>query len=343
MRADERSAAEQQVEAVKVLMEVATGADVDLRVDKLTGQDPGAYPGIGEPLASYALAYLVSRLLYARNPAYDLHATLDAPPLRNGESEDAKQWWAKLEVFLWMWDAGIQDSLASGAFGTASAYQLGRGLAEAYWALNENDEPGSPRSWGFVLGTNRATALSLLCRRLAPSIGMLTATAVATSVEAWEEVAGSPASYFDPFKKLGEQLLIWRDLLLTRRDPTSLVDKKVLERESARVLPLLNAFKWELLLGVGASAALGLSAFYLPHLGGSVGAVLSAFGITTAAVVSRAKAVIQSVTTRVRNSLSQDLVTAAVIKTPVKRQPASRFPGYRPEPQPEVIPAAMKP
>ena len=341
--ADERSATEQQVEATKVLMTVAGRAGADLPIDQLTGQDPRYYPGIDSPVASRALAYLVSRLIFARDPKNDLHATLNAPRLLDDESKDPGEWWEKLERFLWMWDAGIQDSLASGAFGTASAYQLGRGLAEAYWALNKNDDPGSPRSWSFLLGRNRATALSVLCRRLAPSIGTVAATAIAASVEAWQTVAESPASYFDPFSKLGEQLIVWRDLLLTQRDPVSLVDKKALERASARVTPLIKAFKWELLLGVAASVALGLSAYYLPHVGGSVGAVLSAFGITAAAVGSRAKAVIQSVTARVRNSMSQELVTGAVIKIPVKNEVTTRFPGWKAEPRPEVIVAAMKP
>jgi hypothetical protein len=340
--ADERSITEQQIEATKILMKVAGTVKVDLPVEQLTDQTVDDYPNIAEPVASYALAYLVSRLLHARNHRNDLHATLGAPPLANGEQDGPDYWWGRLEGFIWMWDAGIQDCLASGAFGTASAYQLGRGLAEAYWALNPEDAPTSPRSWHLLLGENRTTALSLLCRRLSPAIGKITAPAIAASVEAWQVVAESPSEYFEPFAQLGDQLLVWRDLLLTQRDPTSLVDKKVLEKSSARILPLMNAFKWELMLGVGASAALGLSTHYLPNLGGSIGAVLSAFGITAAAVGSRAKAVIQSVTDRVRNSLSQDLVTQVVVRTPTKKS-SGRFAGLGRGAQPTPLVSAVKP
>jgi hypothetical protein len=129
---------------------------------------------------------------------------------------------------------------------------------------------------------------------------------------------------------------------LTQRDPLSLVDKKTLEQESKHVLPLMLAFKWELVLGTGASAALGLSAYYLPHVGGSIGTVLSAFGITAAAVGSRAKSIFQSVGQRVQTSMSQDLVNDAVVRIPVKKV-SGPFAGLRGGGTPPESLAALRP
>ncbi len=162
-------------------------------------------------------------------------ATLSAPEFSDSEESDRDKdgWWKKLDEFMWVWDAAIQDSLATRDFGTASAYQLGRGLAEAYWALDPQAKPGTPHSWSFLLGKNRAEALSLLCRRLAASIGKVASDAVATSVDQWQVVAQSPDQYQNASATLGEQLLIWRDLLLTQRDPTSYVDGNALEQISS--------------------------------------------------------------------------------------------------------------
>lgn len=44
--------------------------------------------------------------------------------------------WSALTEPFYRWDAHTHDDLAALSFGAASACQLGRGLAELYWALN---------------------------------------------------------------------------------------------------------------------------------------------------------------------------------------------------------------
>ena len=56
---------------------------------------------------------------------------------------------------LYGFDAHIQDTLAARAFGTASAYQLGRAVAETYWALDPTAPAADPTSWQFLLGPDR--------------------------------------------------------------------------------------------------------------------------------------------------------------------------------------------
>jgi hypothetical protein len=341
--ADERSATELQIESAKVLAAVAGKAGVDITIDDLTDQRSVDYPNTSPPAVSRAICYLVMRLLYARDQKDDLHATLGLPEFTTDELNQPPNpdvVWKKIQDLLWVWDEAIQDKLGAEDFGTSSAYQLGRGLAETYWALDPDAQDGDPRSWGYLLGENRVTALTILCRRLSSSIGKITAPAVEASLAVWQEVAAAPGDYIEPRAKLGDQLLVWRDLLLAQRDPISIVPKDQLEKDARSVLPLLNAFKGELAVGAGAAAALGVSTYYLPHIGGSIGAVLSAFGITAAAIGSRAKATMQSVGDRVRDTLSQDAVNGAAIKRPNKIT-TSRFLGVGTKqlPAEEIVPA----
>ena len=44
---------------------------------------------------------------------------------------------------MWQFDAHVQDRLAALSESQAIGYQLGRGLADTYWALNPGQEDGS--------------------------------------------------------------------------------------------------------------------------------------------------------------------------------------------------------
>ena len=313
--ADERTPAERQIEAAKILAAMAHDIHVDLPIKRLTNQSaefPGEIQG-----ASDALKYLVCGLITARNPRFKISETLQVP-LPVQDDSTAQDWWDRFATFIWAWDQVIQDELAAGEFGTASAYQLGRGLAETYWALDPGRIPpaADPDSWGFLLGENRVHAYALLLQRLRPVIGTLTAVGIAASVTAWGKVALNPHGYKDPEIALSEQTLVWRDLLLTGRDPTTLVDSQVLAKAARRIRPLLKAFSWELALGVIAAVVLGLSAFHHSQLTGTVGAVLGVFGLTTSALAARTKAMLQTVGTRVREEIYEDVVVVAIQNLP---------------------------
>jgi hypothetical protein len=177
----ERSAIEGQVEATKVL--AALGgvgvASVDpIQLQKLSEEERWGPPPFGTD-TSQMLCYLASRLIWSRtNKEIDLTRTFGLTEISEDEQSDPVQWWARLQWFLWAWDEALQDQLAAGNFGIASAYQLGRGLAETFWALDPMNPKGLGTRWTFLLGSPRVEALSALCRRLSPALKDFTAPAV---------------------------------------------------------------------------------------------------------------------------------------------------------------------
>jgi hypothetical protein len=86
--------------------------------------------------------------------------------VREAADQAAKdQAWGTLSDTLWKFDAQIQDKLTAFSDTQACGYQLGRGLAESYWALY----PGAPlgsTSWTFLLGRDRCAELGRLVGRL---------------------------------------------------------------------------------------------------------------------------------------------------------------------------------
>ncbi len=64
----------------------------------------------------------------------------------------ASEPWEDLAELLWRFDAHIQDRLSANSETQACAYQLGRGLAETYWALDPYLAAGGSSSWDFLLG-----------------------------------------------------------------------------------------------------------------------------------------------------------------------------------------------
>jgi hypothetical protein len=85
----------------------------------------------------------------------------------------ARQPWADLAELMWQFDAHVQDRLAALSESQAIGYQLGRGLADTYWALNPGQEDGSA-SWSFLLGERRCGELAGLTGTLKNSAQALT-------------------------------------------------------------------------------------------------------------------------------------------------------------------------
>jgi hypothetical protein len=332
---------ERQIEAVKVLSKVANDMKVNVNIGTLTRQNPTDYQSVSTRGAAGALALLASRLIQARNPADRVCATLQVTEQTVDESSDPDLWWNRLDQFIWAWDEVIQDELAAGEFGTASAYQLGRGLAETYWALNPRQPlpPADPKTWWeFLLGPNRVKAYAVLCQRLAPTIGKLTAFGVEASITKWGEIAQSPTTYKDPDIALVHQTLVWRDLLLTGRDPTTLVDPDDLAKASRRIWPLLRSYKLELGVGAAAAAILGLSIADFSHLYGPILSVLSGFGITTSAVAARTKTTVQAVGQKVNDVIDKEVVAQAVERLP-ERLPKDQWPPTTPPQSASALPS----
>ena len=150
-------------------------------------------------------------------------------------SEVGKAWEAAAEA-IYYWDEQIQDGLGVSAE-LLAAYQLGRGLAEAFWALDpdapEPDtkptvastlSPPHPGSWEFLLGPRRQQMLGAYLGLLEGAFAPLTGSAVRGPLTRWCALVGdkqvrnrSEAALV----ALRGQLHNWRDVLLGSRDPIS--------------------------------------------------------------------------------------------------------------------------
>src|ERR1700688_2152738 len=92
--------------------------------------------------------------------------------------QEALAVWESLSDVLWKFDAHIQDELTAKSDTQACGYQLGRGLAESYWALNPDEAGATSSSWKFLLGTSRCEELTRLTGRLSAYMGSYTPAAV---------------------------------------------------------------------------------------------------------------------------------------------------------------------
>ncbi len=325
--ANERSSVEREVEAVKVLATLSKGGTTDLAVSVLTFDTSWATAATADAVkaltASEMLRYLAGYLIWSRTKK-DLWGTLGASPALDATNTDsAETWWNRLAMFLWAWDEAIQDQFATQNFGTASSYELGRALSESYWALNPAAPAGDPSSWSFLFG-NRVDALIESCRRLAPVIGAVTAGAVEATLRSWGTIAKNPGGYVDPKSSLQLQITVWRDLLVTGRDPLTMVDSHDLEKVARRPWPLFRAFAWEIIIVFVGALLIGFAAAYLSKASAVILSVLGGVGITASAVVGWAKSNVQKVADRVRNAVNLDAVVEAVQKLPAPVHPQSR-------------------
>ena len=83
--------------------------------------------------------------------------TESAPELGK-EGADVAAGWPDFANDLYSLDAQLQDALAVRG-SQAAAYQLGRGLADTYWALHPDRPQDQMGSWSNVLGPERCDAL----------------------------------------------------------------------------------------------------------------------------------------------------------------------------------------
>jgi hypothetical protein len=99
-------------------------------------------------------------------------------------SPDAARAWGDVAASIYILDAHTQDSLTARFELQAAAYQLGRGLAEAYWALDPGAacDPLRPDCWTFLLGGGRCEELSRLAGRLSIYFSPFCAPAVAGTI-----------------------------------------------------------------------------------------------------------------------------------------------------------------
>jgi phospholipase C len=335
--ADERSTSEQRIEVEHVLWQLAVLAGVDPDHTALTGESPARTAAVPSPAPAPAPAPAAPTAA-ASDRLSELAVALNAAHGSGSPGEVAAAWDAVAQ-HLYLWDAYIQDQLASRAFGTASAYQLGRSLAETYWALDPTALPDDPASWEVVLGAHRREEITHLLSRLGARFPPLTVQSITFSVAAWATVAADPSwrSQPDMVAQLGLQARLWRDLLLTGRDPETLLDATDLLRRSRQVRGLLAAF-WPEIVGLALTLLLLSGAVYVltrpggGHTFAAALAILGSVGVTASGLAARAKSAAQGVMAHLQQTLYQDAIDASVTLRPEKDRQWGTGPIVPPDP-----------
>ncbi len=286
---DERSWREQTIETEVVAAALASALAVDFPLEELSGQR-------GNGTAAAHLRGLASQLEHDREHA----------PVHVGTR------WDDLCEFLYDWDAKIQDTFAGDSFAAASGYQLGRGLAEVYWALDPKARDDDPRSWAFLLGDSRIEQLSRLLTSLTDYFNGNAAAAVTSSLGAWERAVADPdvPSLPDIEVTLHDQLRVWHDLLFLGQQPTDRVDATDLIAKARRAWPVVRAFlprdrdcarrihRRRCCFGVFVAG--NYTTVLAPIL-----TALGAFGVTSAGALARAKSEATSLLAQLRQAMVQ--------------------------------------
>jgi hypothetical protein len=291
----ELSARERAIEAEKALKLTA----VALGLDFADIEVPRGVP----PPASAALTTLAERLTDAKTP-----------------SEDWEESEKKVSRLLAVWDRKIQDTLAGQAAESNAAYQLARGLGEAYWTV----DVGSPTTaLQTVLGRPRVSALQQLLIPLSGHLPHLTILALHHALDEWSScVTGLQASDEAVIAALVQQHRVWEQLLVFGADPASLISSTNAIKRARAIWPLIGAYRWEfaaltvgvVLLGlaVGTSVA-GLATHWVP----AVSAVAGVAGISSSAIQARAKNTARGLSTWLRDHLYIELIEEGATKLPV--------------------------
>lgn len=331
--ASERSPAEREVESQHALQAVAGQLNVDAKIPaKLITELSAAYtPPAGiSPHFSGAMQSLGKGITTLRPQG-------DEQP-----SADYTKTWNTFANLIYHWDAAIQDSLLSRSDHLANAYEVGRAVAETFWALDPSApatvvDAGSdkllpnPVSWQFLLGDGRRSIISSLLGRLAPYFAPLTAPSVISSVEVWgtvvaERIKGSRKENTwwkapDAQLKLSAQVANWYSLLVAGLDPQTLLKPYAVLRSWKIFKKTFRVFGLEMaigLAGAGALAAFGLLTATSGHSEALkiVVAGLGLLGVTSASLQARLKATTQSVVGRLSQDLSTDLIANQITVTP---------------------------
>lgn len=290
----ERSPTERRIEAQQTLAALAVKLGVDTTPDQ---------PGFGSAIDEAAAA-----LWHARK----------AP----GPATDPSDTWLRLASVLWDFDTHVQDHLTANSDTQACGYQLGRGLAECYWALNP-DSTGGWDSWSVLYDDARCAELTRLAGRLTEYMNPFASAAIIGSLEVWKVLARDDAWRREPAvsNELHNQIRNWYELITLGQDPSRLVTPYVAIRNWRVIGKAAWIFLPELLLtGVGLAALVTfvvlLSAPHPSHVQETIIGILSALGLSTAGLSSRLKNRTQALSTRFRQDAYTDLVARAITTVP---------------------------
>lgn len=239
--------------------------------------------------------------------------------------------WNALSASIYELDSHAQDTLAAQSDMRAAAYQLGRGLAEAYWALDPGAAcaPLTAHCWAFLLGRERCEELARLVGRLGAYFNPYCAPAVAGTLRLWQSIADDQEWRKGADDHLYRQLRRWYELLVLSQDPATLIPPYALLRDWRAASHALRAL-W--VQAVTAVISIGLViALVTLVISGSANASLQAIfgvvgvvGLSTAGIQAGLKNSAQGLLSRLRQDAYTDLVASAVVEAPGK--PGTRSP-----------------
>ena len=315
---DERSAPEQLIEILKVVLSLATAIGITTDGSGMADVH-GKKPAIACDGATRVLQLA------------------DQVPWTSESTVPDGAWNAFSEAF-YQWDAQIQDQLAASAFAESSAYQLGRGLSETSWALDITAQPNSTTSWNHMLGTERCLILTGLVVRLTPvAMTPLVAQAIKGSLANWERrvQSGIGADAQTAAVFLRRQIALWRDLILSGAEPASLVRPAAPFQRVASVLPALRALWPQIVVGLLGSVLLGYAAYLMNATNPkgwltTIVAALGIFGVTGATVGAKAKATANNLLADVQSAVAADLLVEGSTIIPEKSTRFQLPSAYRP-------------
>jgi hypothetical protein len=291
----QRTPTELRIEAQRVLTYLAARLEVDTR--------PGR-SGYGEAIDEAAGALARTRKVSAEG------------------SDQVRSAWEALAALLWKFDGDVQDRLTAVSDTQANGYQLGRGLAECYWALDLESAEGWD-SWAFLFDQVRCAELTRLAGRLSPYMQNFSASSIAGSLEVWKRLSVDERWRCQPGvqEDLYQQIRNWYELMVLNQDPTQLVRPYHMLQSWRATNQALKAFIPELV--VAAVSALLLVGFIIAlsqkHPVGwlaAITSVLGAVGLSGAGVTAWLRSEAQALSTRLRQDAYTDLIAAAITTVP---------------------------
>jgi hypothetical protein len=239
--------------------------------------------------------------------------------------------WNALAASIYELDAHAQDTLTAQSDMRAAAYQLGRGLAEVYWALDPDAAcvPLTPECWAFLLGEHRCEELTRLAGRLSGYFNPYCPPAIAGTLRLWQSVAGDQEWRKDAQNHLYQQLRHWYELLILGQDPSTLIQPYALLKNWQASFHALRAL-WIQLVIAAASLALVIALITLIANGSAntflkaLFGVLGVVGLSAATIQAGLKTTAQGLLGRLRQDAYTDLVAVAIAEAP--RKPGARRP-----------------
>jgi hypothetical protein len=291
----ERTPAELRIEAQALLIVLTTNLGVD---------------GDGKTHASYA------RTL-------DEDAQVLAKARASGDASAAAERWDALAELIYKFDAHIQDTLAARSDTQACGYQLGRAMAEAYWALDPAIPAGTGDSsaWWFLLSGERCREIGRLAGRLSRYFNPYTSAAIAGSAMVWKNVAADQKWREGAVGALYQQIRRWYGLTIVAEDPTTLIGPYALLRNFRMVARVLRAFWIQIVLtGLGAAALIALADLLASPRGTSWAKGLLATagiaGFSIAGLSAKLKNEAQALLLRLRQDAYTDLIAVDITTAP---------------------------